>query len=60
MDDQITLYNELKKSRKQIIIYLSKTDVLEKEKIIEFKNKFKTAIDNAEDLKEEIKKVKAV
>ncbi len=60
LDDQITLYNELKKSRKQVIVYLSKTDLLEKEKLNEFKKKFKTAIDNVEDLKEEIKKVKAV
>ncbi|HIH39669.1 TPA: hypothetical protein HA219_03040, partial [Candidatus Woesearchaeota archaeon] len=60
LEDQITLYNELKKSRKPIIIYLSKTDILEREKADEFKKKFKAAIDNLDDLKEEIKKVKVI
>ena len=60
LEDQITLYNELKKSRKPIIIYLSKTDILEEEKIVDFKKKFRTAMDNIDDLKEEIKKVKVI
>jgi GTP1/Obg family GTP-binding protein len=51
IEDQIKLYNRLKELNKPIIIYLSKTDILEKEKIEEFSKKFKVV-----DL-EELKKI---
>ncbi|MBN2421070.1 50S ribosome-binding GTPase [Candidatus Woesearchaeota archaeon] len=53
VEKQIELYELTKKSRKPVIIYLSKTDVAEKDKIEFFKNKYK-AITNTEDLKKEI------
>ncbi|MFH1054036.1 MAG: GTPase [Candidatus Woesearchaeota archaeon] len=39
IDDQIKLFNELKKFDKKIFAYLSKTDILEKEKVEEFNKK---------------------
>lgn len=50
LEQQIKLYNALKKSNKNILIYLSKTDILEKEKIKDFSKKFR--ITTIDDLKE--------
>lgn len=47
--DQIKLYRELKKLDKPIVCYLSKTDILEKEKVDEFLKKYKCV--NLDELK---------
>ena len=56
LEMQINLLNNLKKLRKDIIIYLSKTDILEKEKVDDFKKKYDIVV-NIKDLKEEITKL---
>ena len=43
LEQQIKLYKEIKKMKKPVIIYLSKTDILEKGQISEFKKKYKAA-----------------
>ena len=55
IEDQIELYEKIKEFKKPIMIYLSKTDVLPKEKIKEFSKKYKVIIDS-EKLKKELKK----
>lgn len=60
LDDQIKLYEQLKKSRKPIIIYLSKTDMIDKKEIEKFKEKYKTAITDIDNLKEELKSIKVL
>lgn len=50
LKDQEKLLKRLKELKKPIIIYLSKTDILEKEKIEEFKKRYK-AITNIKELK---------
>lgn len=56
VEKQIELYELTKKSRKPVIIYLSKTDVAEQDKIDFFKKQFKV-ITTIEDLKKEIEKL---
>ncbi|MBR9691509.1 GTP-binding protein [Candidatus Woesearchaeota archaeon] len=51
IEDQIRLYKRIKELDKPIIIYLSKTDILPKEKVKEFSKKFK-AITSIKKLKE--------
>ncbi|MBW2966278.1 50S ribosome-binding GTPase [Candidatus Woesearchaeota archaeon] len=51
LKDQIRLYERVKGFGKPVIIYLSKTDILDKEKINEFKKKYK-AISDIKELKE--------
>ena len=53
LEDQIRLYKRIKELKKPVIIYLSKTDILKKEKITEFKKKFK-AITSVKQLKNSI------
>lgn len=48
LKDQESLLKELRKFEKKILIYLSKTDILEKEKVEEFKKKYKVIIDASE------------
>jgi nucleolar GTP-binding protein len=43
--DQEKLYKKIKQFEKPVIIYLSKTDILEKEKIDKFKKKYKIVTD---------------
>ncbi|MBW2978466.1 50S ribosome-binding GTPase, partial [Candidatus Woesearchaeota archaeon] len=43
--DQEELYKRVKQFQKPIIIYLSKTDILEKSKIDKFKNRYKVVTD---------------
>ena len=57
IEQQIRLYENLKKSRKPIIIYLSKTDVIDKETVDEFKKKYK-ALTSLGELKQELEKIK--
>ncbi len=52
--DQIKLYEIVKKFKKPVIIYLSKTDLVEKEVVESFKKKHKTAISDIEQLKKEL------
>jgi nucleolar GTP-binding protein len=40
LKDQIKLYNNLKEFNKKIIVYFSKTDVLDKKKVDEFRSKY--------------------
>ena len=56
LEEQMQLYENTKKLRKSMIVYLSKTDVIEKEKVEEFKKKFPDAITNITELKKEIEK----
>ncbi len=58
LDQQIQLYEQMKKSRKSILIYLSKTDLLEESKVQEFKKKYKDAITDVDVLKEKLEKIK--
>ncbi|MBW2979819.1 50S ribosome-binding GTPase [Candidatus Woesearchaeota archaeon] len=53
LKDQELLLKSLKKLEKEIIIYASKGDVLEKEKIADFKKKYKI-ITNPDELKEKL------
>jgi nucleolar GTP-binding protein len=53
LKDQIRLYERLKELNKPIIIYLSKTDIIDKKKIDNFKKKYKV-IDNINDLKKKL------
>ena len=53
LKDQIRLYEKLKGLDKPIIIYLSKTDIIDKKKIEDFKKKYK-AIDNIDELKKKL------
>jgi GTP1/Obg family GTP-binding protein len=50
LKDQITLYNELKKYKKPMIVYLSKTDILDKEKVKAFSLKGETIITEKKEL----------
>jgi nucleolar GTP-binding protein len=59
LEDQVKLYENLKKSRKPIIIFLSKTDAADKEKIEKFKGKY-GAVANTEELKERLKDIKVL
>lgn len=58
LKDQMQLYDDLKKSNKtkQIIVYFSKSDIVEKEKIKDYadKNKIKDFFIDIEELKEEM------
>ncbi len=56
MEDQIKLYEQLKKFRRPIIIYLSKTDIVDKELVKEFMKKYDCAL-TAEEVKEKIEKI---
>jgi GTP1/Obg family GTP-binding protein len=58
LDDQKKLYEEMKKLRKPVLLYLSKTDILEHKKVVEFKKEFKEALTTPEALKKEIKNLK--
>jgi len=53
LKDQISLYERIKGLGKPVVIYLSKTDILDKGKVDEFKKKFK-AIDNIKELKKKL------
>ena len=55
IEDQVKLYERIKKFKKPIVIYLSKTDVLPKEKVEEFSKKYKNAVTNIDVLKKELK-----
>lgn len=52
--DQESLLRNLKEFKKEIIIYLSKADILEKEKVNEFKKKHKDIITKPEELKQKL------
>jgi nucleolar GTP-binding protein len=56
LKDQIELYEQLKKTKKPMLVYLSKTDLLAEDKISEFKKKYK-AFTNTDDLKKAIEKI---
>jgi nucleolar GTP-binding protein len=58
LDQQVKLYEQLKKSNKSIMIYLSKTDVLDKDVVAEFKKEYKDAVTSAEEVKERLVKMK--
>jgi len=53
LKDQIKLYERVKGFNKPIIVYLSKTDILDKEKVNEFKKKYK-AIDDIKELNKKL------
>lgn len=53
LDEQIKLYENLKKENKEIIIYLSKTDILDKDKINSFRKDFNFT-SNIESLKKKL------
>jgi nucleolar GTP-binding protein len=53
LKDQISLFNNLKKFDKKTIVYLSKSDILEKATIENFKKKY-NAITDAKELKEKL------
>ncbi len=55
IEQQIRLYNNLKKENKPMLLYLSKTDVIKKEDIEEFKKKFDVI--GLNQLKEEILRI---
>ncbi len=55
LKDQKELYEELKSLRRPILIYLSKTDIIENEKVDAFKKQYKDAFTNPEDIKKAIK-----
>jgi hypothetical protein len=48
----------LRKSRKSIIVYLSKADILDEEDIDEFKKKHEGATTSIEEIKEKLKEIK--
>lgn len=54
IDDQIKLYEQIRGYKKPIIIYLSKTDILENDVVESFKKKHKNAISDIEQLKREL------
>ncbi|MFP4112588.1 MAG: GTPase [Candidatus Woesearchaeota archaeon] len=54
LEMQKKLYNKIKKTRKPILLYLSKTDILEKEKIDEFRKKYKDILTNPEEIMEKL------
>jgi nucleolar GTP-binding protein len=61
LEDQRKLFNELKKSNKPMIIYVSKTDILEKKLVDNFKKEFDTKskiqiYTSIKDIKAEIEK----
>jgi nucleolar GTP-binding protein len=56
LEDQEALLENLKKFNKDIMIYLSKEDILEKEKIDDFKKKYKNVITKPEELKKKLLK----
>lgn len=60
IDDQIKLLEHLKKTKKPILIYLSKTDILDENKVNEFKKQFKDAKVDAEELKKALTKLKVL
>ena len=53
LKDQIVLYEKVKAFGKPVIIYLSKTDILDKEKVAAFSKKYKVVSD-AKALKKEL------
>ncbi len=57
LNDQIKLYELVKTFKRPIIIYLSKTDLIDNKEVETFKKKFKTAIDDLNQLKEELNNV---
>ena len=59
LEDQVKLYDTLKKARKPVIVYLSKTDVAEKEQVEDFKKKY-DAVNNLDELKEKLKEIKVL
>jgi len=59
VEQQIKLYENLRKSRRPMIIYLSKTDIIDKEIVDEFKKKYK-ALTSIEELKEALEKIKVL
>lgn len=59
MDDQIKLYETMKKTRKPVIAYLSKTDILDESSIEEFKKKYE-AVSTIDELKEDLKDIKVL
>lgn len=55
LEKQIRLYQKLKEDfGKEVIIYVSKSDLIDKEKISEFKKKFKGSFNDFEGLKKKI------
>ena len=57
LEDQIELYYVLKKARKPVIVYLSKTDVADKKDVDKFIEKY-DAVANIEELKDKLKEIK--
>jgi len=55
LEKQIRLYNQLKKTKKPILIYLAKTDITDEDTVNKFKKKYKTL--NVKELKKEIEKL---
>jgi len=57
LDDQIKLYEHIKKFDKPLMLYLSKTDILDKSKISEFRKRFKESITDVDELKSKLEKI---
>ncbi len=57
IDVQVKLYEQMKKTRKPVIVYLSKTDIVDKKTADDFKIKYNAAT-NADELKEKLEKIK--
>lgn len=60
VDDQIKLLEHLKKTKKPVLIYLSKTDILDEHKVSEFKKKYIDAKVDVEELKKALQKLKVL
>lgn len=60
LEQQIKLFENLKKTRKPILIYLAKTDVTDKEDIDKFKAKYKDIITTKEELVKKLEKIKVL
>jgi len=56
LEKQIKLYESLKKTRKPIIVYLAKTDIVDN---AEFRKKY-NAVTNVDDLKKALEKIKVI
>jgi nucleolar GTP-binding protein len=54
LKDQEELYKRLKQLGKPIIVYLSKTDILDKEKVSSFKRRYKEALTDTGELKKQM------
>lgn len=60
LKNQVELYEVMKKTRKPIIVYLSKTDVADEKDLEEFRKKYKDAVTTPEEIEEWLKKIKTI